>query len=84
MATREVGKPYVLSYKDVKTDADGWADPKHFRPKPFDLVYLRVIREGEERLKGVPGWWTGSSWDGQRLLSSDQVICWKYKEPKHE
>lgn len=84
MATREVGRKYVFTYKDVKTDDNGWAAPKSYRPIPFDLVLLKVTRLGSEHPKAIPGWWTGSEWQGQRLLADDQVICWKHKDRSDE
>lgn len=79
MDIREVGKQYIMSYKDCKTDADGWVDAKNTRPKPFDLMHLKVKRDGKFVKGSLPGWWTGSSWDGQRFKEKDEIIYWKQK-----
>jgi hypothetical protein len=77
MAIREVGQPYVFTYKEVKEEEDGWVSLKKFYPLRFDLVSLRIKRGSCEEKKQIPGWWTGEAWEGQKLKIDDVVIGWK-------
>ena len=77
----------TFTAKDVVYDKDNWAKAERFRPTPFALMSLRVKRknlEGKEIEKTIPGWWTGSSWDGKSLETSDEVLYWKNREGKDE
>lgn len=85
MAMREVGKKYLVTkeieftYKDVQKDADGWADASCFLPFPYDLMHLKVKRDGEVKRGSIPGWWNGTVWDGLKLQEGDEVVYWKRK-----
>ena len=83
----EIGQKYyyehTFSASDVIWDADEWADAARFRPAPYALILMRVKRknlEGKEVEKTIPGWWTGSSWDGRTYEKTDKVLYWKNKE----
>lgn len=82
MATREVGQKVTLSYKDLKTDPGGWVSSKDYQPQRFDIASLLVKRDGEMLSKSLPGWWTGTGWEGQRLRRGDEVVYWKHKGEK--
>jgi len=73
---KKVGKDYpvVFSYRDVKTDDDGWVDAAKYLPADFDLVYMKV--EGKKTLSG---WMSGNNWEGLRLKEGDKVLYWKRK-----
>lgn len=78
MASRTVGKRYTFSYNDVKTDKDGWVNPKNYLPIPFEMVLLRILRSGKEKI--VSGWWTGAIWDSIDINKDEKVLSWKVKE----
>lgn len=78
--TGKLKKVEVLyTYRDVKFDIDGWADSKEYLPEDFDLVYMK--RDGQ---KTIPGWVTGSTWNGLRLKSTDHIPYWKRKPEEKE
>ena len=79
MATREVGKKYIFAYSNCDYDADGWVNSKNFKPHPFDIMHLKVVRNGEKVKGSLPGWWTGASWEGQRIRQGDEILYWKRK-----
>lgn len=64
--------------KDIKTDYDGWVDPKLYRPEPYELVIMKLER------KTISGWWTGHKWEGLRLIKGDKILYWKSKENREE
>lgn len=67
------------TYTDIKFDSNGWADSKTDLPGDFDLVYMKV---GEKKI--IPGWISGSSWNGLRLKSKDLIPYWKRKPEEKE
>jgi hypothetical protein len=69
----EVGKD-GFGVKDVKTNEEGWADAKLYRPYPYDLVSMRTQR------KIIPGWWSGQKWEGLHLRSDDSIFFWKQEQ----
>jgi hypothetical protein len=54
----------------------GWVDAKKFRPVCYDLVYLKYVN------KTITGWWTGSTWQGLRVRSSEFPLFWSKKYEK--
>ena len=60
-----------ISYKDVGYDCEGWADAKKFLPACYDLCILKT------KTRNLNGWHTGSIWDGSKIKSNEDVLCWK-------
>jgi hypothetical protein len=61
-------------YSHVVLDSGGWADPKCFLPKEYDICVLKTE-------KGIKvGWWCGSSWDGRLVKEGEVVLGWRRKE----
>ena len=46
--------------------------PESLRPVPYLLVELAL-----ETGKHVPGWWTGTAWDGRRLKDGVAVLGYR-------
>jgi hypothetical protein len=63
--------PITFKYADSKMDIEGWTDPTHWLPIPFDLVLLKTD------IKTRRGWWTGSEWYSLRLQPKEKVLYWK-------
>lgn len=42
------------------------------RPPPFRLQYLKL---DDERI--IPGWWTGTGWDGRRIKKENNILEFK-------
>jgi len=61
------------SYKNVKTDIDGWADVNLFLPLNFDLCYVKT----DKRRGTTTAWYTGTIWDSAMLNDDEKVIFWK-------
>jgi hypothetical protein len=74
---REVGHNYVLRYADLKTDIGGWVDAAAYVPMPYDVLHLKVKREGELLKDSLPGWWSGGGWGGRKLKPNDEILYWK-------
>ncbi len=62
-----------MGYTDVQYDADKWADAKRFLPADYDLMYLK----SPDHIKTIPGWSTGTKWDGLNLKTNASVLYWK-------
>lgn len=79
---KQVGRDYpkLFTYQDCSRNEDGYIDPKKFLPLSYDLVYIKVEREGKRLSNIFSGWWTGQFWDGKSIKDSDIVISWKRKE----
>ena len=73
---REVGKQYIFSYSECQTDFQGWINSNRYRPRPFDLVFLKIEDVPEKILEG---WWTGSGWDGAKITKDHKIVKWKKK-----
>lgn len=76
----KVGKKYkkdnkriTFSYRNVKTDGDGWVDAKKYHPADYDIVYIRPKNKPT-----MTGWHCGE-WIGLRLKDTDEVLYWKKK-----
>lgn len=72
----KVGKWYYnlgreFAYGDVEFDSNKWADSSKFLPKDFDLCYCKM------KEKTLPGWFTGTSWDGLNIKPESKVLSWK-------
>lgn len=61
-----------MTYSDVKTDYDGWADAEQYLPKEFDLVHLK-LNNG----KHSKGWRSTTSWDGRKFDPGTVILSWK-------
>jgi hypothetical protein len=49
-----------------------WRSAIKFKPIQFDIVALQLA-DG----RVIPGWWTGTSFDGRRLKEGDKVIAFR-------
>ena len=73
---RKVGRFYdnpkrAFAYMDVQYDNGKWADSSKFLPADFDLCHCKG------KYKVIPGWHTGSSWDGLNMSPDFEVLFWK-------
>lgn len=57
----------------IEYDFDGWANAKKYKPIPFELTYLKTLKNT------IIGWWAGNEWFSHRLKKDDEVIFWKKK-----
>lgn len=64
--------PYSYGHllKEYGPEWDGWVAVDKALPFPYDLVNMDI------NTKIIPGWWTGTSWDGLRLKEADIVRAW--------
>jgi hypothetical protein len=68
MSSTSAKKLYKTLY--AKT---AWISAKEFKPEPFDLLMLELI-DGRR----IPGWWTGTIWDGRRVNIEQEVVAFKH------
>lgn len=45
-------------------------------PEPYELLWLKVIKNGGSQITIISGWWTGTSFDGKELKQSMRVLEW--------
>lgn len=60
------------TYRDCKSDNDGWVKAKEFMPKDYDLCDLKLADGTIKR-----GWSTGVVFDGMRIKEGDIVTHWR-------
>lgn len=77
MIPKKVGVAYPVkfTYNHVRFDKNGWADAKKYLPADFDLVQMKVLRDGRERTYN--GWINGEKWEAVRQRERDEVLFWK-------
>jgi hypothetical protein len=68
-------KKELTPYGRIPKDGDGFIDAKLYKPQPFFLLWMIL-----ENRRTIPGWWTGSRFEGYRLKSTDAVIRWKNRQ----
>jgi hypothetical protein len=73
---KQVGQRYLFCYNHCPTDKKGWVDANFFLPKSFDLVRLRIERNGKKHEKTFPGWYTGTNWEGAKIKPEDKITHW--------
>jgi hypothetical protein len=50
-----------------------WSCAKKYKPPPYDLLMLEL-----DNGQRVPGWWTGTAWDGRRnVINENKVVAFK-------
>ena len=65
----------TVTYKDVITDEEGWADPQKFLPRECEMVKLKT-----ECGKTINGWHFSNVWDGLHLRPHHKIIAWNRKK----
>lgn len=65
------------TYKDVKTDLNGWAKSADYLPEEFELCVLQT-----DKGKFLSGWHTGQHWDGLNVQGEHNVEFWKRQTEK--
>jgi hypothetical protein len=68
-------KSRVYKYSDIPADSLGWVSNSHYKPIPYDLMYLRI------KSTSIPktGWWNGLLWKGLKVTKAEEsnVKAWK-------
>jgi len=62
----DTAQPYM--YSEIPTDYTGWVDASLYLPLNFDLVYLKTSDR-----KTVIGWYSGTTWDGLRIETEEEI-----------
>lgn len=71
--TKTKSKVRTLCYADVEDNLNSWVSADEYRPKHYDIVYLKTAKD-----KIFKGWINNfNNWDGLRLKSNDVIVCWK-------